>query len=716
MTIHDGKVKEMKHLKVIRLKTKLLKEEEIELLLCFFKKANKGKIKFIKKNINEYINIENIFEDFLALDKVNALDLDIIEKLIIICKIMYSNGKDIVNDRPYDLTLNKFKEFRDEPIIERLQIDETDKVTRRTHDVEHEFPELKGTLDKTQKIYTEQITSKNEKALEPFVRKCFEIADTKLTFKISKKYDGNSVVLTVKNGEVLSAVTRGEDGKGADLTHLFKDVTFLDDNKKRGVQFELIITKEDFEDYCEAKGVEYDNLRTAVTSILTSSDAVKYAKYLTAVPLNTSDNISENDLNYYYSKKVEYEFIKIKGNGPIEILEKIEEYANDIISTRDNLNYAIDGVVIECLDDKVKDTLGRKNNINQYQIAYKFPPQVRYTKVKDLKFTVGRTGIIVPMVYYDAVYFNGGKHTHSSLSSFERFERLNLKYDDIIMITYNGDVMPYVSKYECEENDNNNNSYLYFPHRCKCGYKLERLGANYYCNNPLCSSKQLPAIAHLYSTLGIRDMKEKKVKRLLENKIITGLSDALRPDYKALYNVEGFNEKSIRNFKEQISKAEDTKIDEARLMKALGVCGERIARSILSVIPLDAIIEDNERLYKANIGGIKEKTKGNFCKKLVLMKHIIDKVRKQLIVKEVKVDHDKVMICFTGFRNKKLKELLELMNFEVVDKYKKKVSYVLIPKEGHESATVKSAKKDNKQILTLEEFKNTFLKDMEVDM
>lgn len=700
--------KEMKHIKVKRLKTKLLTNEEIELLLKLYNKAMNGKLKYVKKHC---FNMDSVLDAFNDSDNVNQLDLQIINKIIIICKIMCSNGFTIADDIPYDLAMNKYKEYRDEPIIEKLL------VSRRTHDKEHEFPELKGTLNKVQKVYKKDIQNKNERDLETFIRTCFEFAtDLPVKFKVSNKYDGNSVVLSVKNHKVQSAITRGEAGKGADLMHLFKDKVIYDDGKYRGIKFEIVMTQENFISYCEDKRVKYDNLRTAVTSILTSTDAVKYAKYLTLVPLETSDNISEKMLNQYYSEDVDYVYTRFITNGPLEALEIIDGFIKKAIDARDSLNYAIDGLVIECLDKNVKKELGRKNDINQYQIAFKFPPQVRYTKVTKLKFTVGRTGIIIPMVYYEEIFFNGGRHTHSSISSYDRFKKLNLRVGDIIMVTYNGDVMPYVSKYNCKENDENNNSYLKYPKNCLCGFELEKTGANYYCNNPLCSSKKISAISHLYTTLGIRDMKEKNVEKLLDNKIITGLEDALRPNYKAMFDIEGYKEKSIRNFKEQISKAEDTKIDEAKLMKALGVSGERMARAILSVIPLDVILADKSKLYEADIEGVKDLTKDNFCKKLFISKHIIEKVRKQLIVKEVKVNHDKVMICFTGFRDKKLKELLELAGFEVVDNYKKKVSYVLIKEKGHESSTTKKAMKDNKQILTLVEFKNTILKDMEIDM
>lgn len=701
----------MKIVKVNRLKTSLLSSEEISHLNELFRKAKKGKIKYVKNHLYDLFNPESVFEDFNELDKVTKLDLNIMFMLINIGKILYSNGKKFIDEVPYDLGINKYKEFRPEPIVEMLS------VSRRTHDKVHEFPELKGTLDKKQKIYESEIESKLERAVETFIRKCFSISvKNKIYFLLSKKYDGNSVVLTIENGKVKEAVTRGEEGKGADLFHLFKDLKFKDDKKYRGIQFEICITKSNYEKYCEDKGTKYDNLRTAVTSILTSTDGVKYAKYLTLVPLRTSDGLDPYDLNNYYATDINFEYSVISACGPNEALEKIQLFASELSDERDDLNFAIDGVVIDCMDEDVRNSLGRKNDINQYQTAYKFPPQERITTVTELKFTVGRTGIIIPMIYYEAIYFNGGKHTHSSLSSYDRFKRLNLRVGDKIRITYNGDVMPYVSKYNCKENDNNTKPYLVYPTKCKCGSKLVPIGANLYCKNDKCYSKQLPAISHFYTTLGVRDMKEKKVAKLLEVGVISGLEDGLNPKYKAMHNVEGFGEKTINNFREQLYNILETKIDEARLMKALGISGERTARAILSIVPLDAIFKNPQLLFSTKIQGIGDITKKTFLEKLQNTKHIIDEIRKQMKVVEVKATHDKVIICFTGFRDKKLKVLLEAIGFEVADSYTKKVSYVIRKDESYHSSTLAKAEKDNKQILTLAEFKNTMLKDMEVDM
>lgn len=704
----------MKKIKVYRANSSILDYKEIDILKNIYKKAYDGKLVKAKRLMTEYLNLDNILEDFAELKNPSKLDLDVMERVFTICKIFDANGQTLISDTPYDNAIVNYKLFRKEPIVERLL------VSRRTHDTVHDYPELKGTLDKSNKFYKKDVEKSTDVPLEPFIRKCFECVpkNTKLKFILSKKVDGNSGVITIKKTNIKKLLTRGEDGKGIDISHIFKHIKYPNCGANVGLKVEIAMTKENFDKYSVARGKKFASLRSAVTSILTSSDASKYSQYLSLVPLASSDEYYKcpETLNHMFAKDIEFEYKVITGYGCHEIMEQIMDYSVEVQSERDAMDYAIDGIVIDCCNEEVRDSLGRDNDINKYQIAYKFPPEVRYVKVKDVFMTTGRTGITVPNVLYETTYFNGGEHDHSSLSSYARFMRMNLKKDEIIKLTYNGDVMPYPSKYDCEENRNNKNKPFEFPKRCQCGFTLVHIGANYYCENPLCSDKKIAAFTHFYKTFGITDMAEKTVEKLLDNKVITSYTDAIYPDYNILWGMQGFEEKSISRFKNQMDKMVDTKISEAKLVKALGISGETDAKAILSKVPLDVILNKPEILYETKIPKIGTLKKDSFLKKLNLLKPTVIKLKKELIIKPVKVNDDAVKLCFTGFRDKRIKDMLEALGFEVVNNMSKKVSYVLIKKAGHTSPTVKAAKDYKIPVLTLMEFKDTILRDMEVDM
>lgn len=683
---------------------------EREALHKAHKLATKGKLKRTRKILDKYLDIESLLQRFIDLKDPSPIDLNIMEEMIEILKIFYSNGKEIPDDELYDYALNKYKKYRPEPILEMLVVD------RRTHNTEHEYPELKGTLEKCNKLFTVECQRELDSDVESFIKTLFQNSNGEtVKIRLSKKYDGSSIVMSINdNGKVSSFITRGEDGKGIDLSHLFKNLKFKPD-KQRGVQFELIMTKENFRLYCNRVGREYANLRAAVTSIITSSNAAKYSKYLTPVPLNMSDDYSANSsakMNKLYSTDVKYDYIIIEGDSVSEIMIQIADYVNQMSKYREDLNYAIDGVVVDCLNPEIRQKLGRKNDKNKFQVAYKFPPLRAITKITGFDITVGRTGQITPIIYYEWVNFNGTKHNHSSISSYDRFMKMDLHIGEEILLTYNGDVMPYPSKYNGEKGTTK----LKFPTNCNCGSKLTLIGANYFCENPLCDFKLIPAYAFFYEQLGVRDFKESRIEKMLEAGVIHNYYDLLQPDYDSMLNIDNFGPKLVSSFKKQLTMILSKKLNEARLVKALGIIGETYAKEILSLITLDEIYDDPNKLLELEIHGIGEKIKNKFIKNLLLYKHIIEKIKTQINVTPLNVEDNKVQICFTGFRNKSLKELLEAVGFEVLNSFKKSCSYVLTPEAGHISKTTEKANKNNIPVLSLNEFKDTVLADMKVDL
>ena len=681
---------------------------EREALHKAYKLAYDGKLKKVSRILDKYINIEELLKRFIDIKEPSSIDLNIMEEMIEILKILYSNGKEIPDDELYDYALNKYKKYRPEPILEMLVVD------RRVHNTQHEYPELKGTLEKCNQLFAVDCTRELDSDVESFIKRLIMNANGEVVrLRLSKKYDGSSIVMSVdKNGKCTSFITRGEDSKGIDLSHLFKKLKFKAD-VPRGVQFELIMTKKHYKEYCNEIGKQFANLRAAVTSIITSSKAAKYAKYLTPVPLNMSDDysdISSAKMNKLYSSGVKYDYIIIEGVGVNDLMKQIAEYVNQLSLHREELDYAIDGVVIDCLNPSIRKALGRKNDKNRFQVAYKFPPLRAITKITGFDITVGRTGQITPIIYYEWVNFNGTNHNHSSISSYDRFLKMDLHIGEEILLTYNGDVMPYPSKYNGEKGTDK----IEFPTHCHCGSKLTLIGANYFCENPLCGFKLIPAYAFFYEQLGVRDFKESRIEKLLDAGVIHNYYDLLRPDYKAMYDIPSFGDKLISSFKKQVSMIQN--VNEAKLVKALGIIGETYAKEILSIITLDEIYEDPNKLLEIEIHGIGKKIKDKFIKNLILYKHIIEKIKTQITIVPLDVKDNKVQICFTGFRNKSLKELLEAVGFEVLNSFKKSCSYVLVPERGHISKTTEKADKNNIPVLSLEEFKDTVLADMKVDL
>lgn len=700
-----------------KLKFNLYNDEEMEIIKKAFKKCKGNKLNKAK-NLLLDINVEELVDRFLEENMPSGLDLDLIEKLITVCKILYANDIVVISEQIYDPMVVKFTEYRAEPVADII-------VSKRNVEVDHEYPELKGNIDKANVLSDKQVRQKLDRSVESFVRGLFATAKNKIVkLRLSLKYDGVSGIGSLIDDTIQLLLSRGEDGKGADFTHIANDLSF--NNKgPAGVKFEIVITKENFEklnSIREKQGKKpVVSLRSAVVSILSSSDASKYAHLLSLVPLDaTNIGHDASQLNYKYAIDVPFMYEEIEATTVKEAMEQITKIIDKISNEREEYDFAIDGVVIDCLNSDIRKKLGRKNDVNRYQIAYKFPAEERYTNVLGITTTVGRTGLITPMVEYIPVEFNGGKHDKSTLSSFDRYQKCGFVQGEQIKLTYNNDVMPYPHVLDTAENRKLKERLapLSFPTHCQCGNKLKRDGANYYCDSIKCSGKTVAQYTWFLKTFGIRDIAENTVEDLIEAGIFTSFEDLLNPDYRLMTDIEGIGEKKIKSLKSQIDSVINNPHNEAQLCVSLGIGGDKTCREILSNITLRELLRDSKALYNIKIPGIEKAKKDSFLTNMFMMKPELEHYLETLTVYPVEVNDNEVKVCFTGFRDKKIKLLLEALGVDVVDNVTKDTTYVVVKTEaakGESSDKLEKARKYAKygvKIISLAEL-NDIMKEME---
>lgn len=689
----------MKQIKMKKLKEFIFDKDEREIIKLAYRAIKDGKIVTAKKLLDD-IGQENIAYKFIESTDVNRVDLNTMQRFIVICKILYANAIDSMADTIYDQMINRYKLYRDEPVADII-------VSKVLVNVDHEYPELKGNISKANVFYDNDRTKPFDVSLESFITKVFNKVynDEPILFKLTKKWDGISGVGSYENGRIKTLLTRGEDGKGADITHLIRNLRFKHKGDC-GVQFEIIISNSNKQKYEEEIGKKLANRRTAAISIVSNSKGSSYSKYLTFMPLNATD-VDPSDLETlnkgFYNGGLHSGEI-IEAYSISDAMEQITKYCNEIESQRDKLEFAIDGIVIECASKKDRKKLGRKDNINNFQIAYKFPAERRITKVRDITVTVGRTGLITPMAHYDPIIFSGANHDKSSISSYDRYEKLNFREGEEVLVTYNNDVMPYIQKYESDYNDNLDTPKLKFPTHCVCGEKLEKVGANYFCNNPLCEGKIVSQWTWFYKTLGVRDLGEAIVETFKNNGILNSYKDLLNLDYKAIMKLDGFGYKSVKNIEKQLNFILGNPIDEAKLITALGISGDKTCRLILSLITIEELFDNTDIIFDMDIPSIGYKKKIEFMKRLTMNKDAIMHFMNQLTVLKVNTKHSDIKVCFSGFRDNNIQVLLESLGVEVVDSVTKHINYVVVKTlDSEPTSKIKKANKYGIPIIPLGE-------------
>lgn len=679
------------------------------------------------------VNFKNTVANDITNPQKIAVQPIIFEKIPERNEVRQSMYENIMRINQPILNINDFA-------ISPIEFMQDDLISKRTHDTAHNHPDLVGTLDKAKLIFVKDAISAgvqndpNVKVLErdffgDHISKGIYDRNRVLNIVVELKYDGISVEADC-DSEVVSARTRGDTAIGAasDITPILKGYTFkqarcMIGEKPIGVKFEAIMTKSNLEKFNELRGRSYSNCRTAIIGLFGASDGYKYRDLITLVPLaldrydipNISNRMEEiqflNKVFISHGEPLRYCYMQ----GTVtELLYLIKAFWDEAIIARDFLNFMYDGIVIEYLDDDIRKKLGRVNYINKYSMAVKFNPLEKQTIFRGYTYEVGQNGQITPMIHYDPVEFIGTIHTKSTGSSYNRFMDLGLRYGDYININYVNDVMPYVTKLDCESNRNNTNEIEQFISECPiCGSKLieSDSGKTIICPNIECPGRSVSRMSNMFYKLNIKGFADATFIALGK----THLYELINLDLDWLK--EKLGEADGYKFKETMNSLVTKPINDYIVMGSLGFSS--IARKkwkgILEKITLKNLYEmyrgcntesEFEYLLSTSINGIGDITASTIAKEFPFFEYDILSIMTWNIIDSYGVNVDyKAQIRFTGCRNKQLSELLCNAGYDADDSLSagKKTDILLVPYDGFSSSKVSKVSEKCK-IIPINEF------------
>ena len=612
----------------------------------------------------------------------------------------------------------------------------TENISRRTHNTQHEHPELVGTLDKCKFVLMEEAINKgvandnNVKVLErdffaDHISKGILDPNREISMVLELKYDGVSVEADCCN-TVLSARTRGDTsiGVASDITPLLEGYPFhhagkMIGNKPIGIKFEAIMTHNDLYNFNIAKNYSYKNCRTAIVGLMGSSDASIYRDYITLVPLAIDREDVPNIewdrqleiefLNkYYVSKGQPLRYSVIKGTYK-DCLFLIQKFLEEAEVARNFLDFMYDGIVVSYLDEDLREALGRKNYINKYSMAVKFNPLKKQTIFRGYKYTIGQDGLITPMIYYDQVEFYGTIHHKSTGSSLQRFNELGLRIGDIVNVEYTNDVMPYVTKPECSHNDNNTNPLCEFPTVCPdCGTKLElsKTGKSAICPNLYCESRVIARMSNMLAKLNLKDFGRQRIIALGKCHLHE-IIDLTRDD---VYDILG--EAMSDKFVDTMNELKTKPILDYEIVGALGFSNiaTKKWKLIFQHMTLnqlyDLILEGNLRVKLSMIKGIGPMIIDTIEEEFQFFKEDIEYILFKMtnICPSIDMVQGKSIRC-SGFRNKELMEQLRSQGYDADDNgsVTKSTDILLVPYEDYSSGKTRKAG-PNTIIVPVQEF------------
>ena len=614
-------------------------------------------------------------------------------------------------------------------------------ISKRVKNIDQEYPELVGTLDKCKFVLNKQAIDKgvfnedNVKVFErDFLAKHLEqgIIDqnTPFTLVCELKYDGVSIAATIVNGNTIAyANTRGDVNKGlsADLSPIFKGYKFPYAEERPGMEpfgmkFEAVMTKYNLYKYNQMKGRSYANGRTAIIGLLSSSDAHLYRDLITLIPIQMTgamnvDRVTElNALNEFFRNPYINKFSVIYGNY-MSVLFQVKRFVEEAEMMRDFIDYMYDGVVVSYVNPEIRNLLGRENSVNKYSMAIKFTPLKKLTQFLGYSYTVGQDGTITPMIHFNPVVFFGTIHDKASGHSFARFNELGLRYNDMIEVEYTNDVMAYVTKPSNSYNDQNVNinSLCEFPTHCpSCGSELiiSESGKNVKCPNLDCPERNVARVNSMFKKLNIKDFSDANIMKI-------GRYHLLELVNLSKEEISFLGEVNAQKFVDAMEELKSKEIYDYKIMGALGFTNVATEKwkLILKEFTIHELLqmyneggEDLLRVNIVNIKGIGPETANTIVNELPFFGKDISLILVMENVKSIKADLVNLnikKIRFTGCRDSELIEFLSNKGHDITGgSITKDTDILLVPDPYYESSKTKKALTNGIEIIPIDEFKS----------
>lgn len=421
------------------------------------------------------------------------------------------------------------------------------------------------------------------------------------------KIDGLSVSLKYKEGKLVSAATRGDGVIGEDITHNVKTIKqvplSLSEPIDIEVRGEIYMSKKTLanlnEERLEKGEPLLKNCRNAAAGSIRQLDSKVAAKrnleiWIYHLPDPEDYGIKTHNEALEFMNKLG--FRTNQNNRLVNSIDEVMDFIKEKGEQRDSLPYDIDGVVIKLDNLHDHEIMGNTIRYPKWACAYKFPAQVVATKLKDIKFTVGRTGQVTPNAILEPVMVMGSLISKATLHNEEYCISKDIRIGDTVKIIKAGDVIPRVESVVFEQRACNAVPFKFIENCPICGSSLIKKDASYYCINDKCSKKDIESLIHFVSrdTMNIVGFGDAIVEDFFNLGYIKSIPDIYRLDKftEELKMLEGFGEKSINNLLDSIQESKNNSLE--KLLFAMGIryVGKKTAKILAKKFKnIDALID-----------------------------------------------------------------------------------------------------------------------------
>lgn len=417
-------------------------------------------------------------------------------------------------------------------------------------------------------------------------------AGIKPEWSVEPKIDGLSVALTYERGVFVRGATRGDGYVGEDVTQNIRTIFSLPmtlpeplDITVRGEVYMPRAVFEAINAWREAEGKTLmANPRNAAAGSLRQLDPrVAAERRLDVFIFNLqegslwSDGHEATSHNESLDRLAELGFPVISERVTVGRREDIFAHIEKLGAMRDGLKYDIDGVVIKLDAFSGRRLLGEGTKTPKWAVAYKFPPETKYTKLTDITVAVGRTGVLTPAAVLEPVRLAGTTVSRATLHNLDFIRERGIMIGDTVAVRKAGDIIPEIVEALPDKRDGSERPFL-MPERCpSCGEPVVRdetcgvEGAAYRCTNSTCPAQLSRSLEHFASknAMNIEGLGPQIVELLLSAGLVRTAPDLYCLTAEQLVPLDRMGELSAKNLVAAIGRSKSAGLE--RLIYALGI-------------------------------------------------------------------------------------------------------------------------------------------------
>ena len=411
-------------------------------------------------------------------------------------------------------------------------------------------------------------------------------------WSVEPKIDGLSVALTYEHGVFVRGATRGDGYVGEDVTQNVRtifsipmtlpeplDITVRGEVYMPRAVFEAINAKRE----AEGKTLMANPRNAAAGSLRQLDPKIAAERRLDVFIFNLQEGSLWADgheavtHNESLSRLAELGFTVISERVTVSRREDIFAHIRKLGDMRDGLKYDIDGVVIKLDPFAGRRYLGEGTKTPKWAVAYKFPPETKFTKLTDVTVAVGRTGVLTPTAVLEPVRLAGTTVSRATLHNLDFIRERGIMIGDTVAVRKAGDIIPEIVEALPDKRDGSERPFM-MPERCpSCGEPVVRdetcgvEGAAYRCTNSACPAQLSRSLEHFASknAMNIEGLGPQIVELLLAAGLVRTAPDLYALTAEQLVPLDRMGELSAKNLVAAIERSKSAGLE--RLIYALGI-------------------------------------------------------------------------------------------------------------------------------------------------